>query len=55
MFVPGMHYQPNLMLRLRQEPTQVDDLKDDLSYGRLLALPTNFRLGCQDLPDAKAY
>ncbi len=45
-----MHFKPNLMLRLRQEPTQ-----DDLHYGRLLALPTNVRLGCQDLPGAKAY
>ncbi len=50
-----MHFQPNPMLRLRQEPTQDDDLKDDLHYGRLLALPTNVRLGCQDLPGANTY
>jgi hypothetical protein len=50
-----MHFKLNPMLRLRQEPTQDDDLKDDLRYVRLLALPTNVRLGCQDLPGAKAY
>jgi hypothetical protein len=45
MFVPGKPLQPSLLFMNKLELIQVKHLSGAPFYGRLLALPTNIRLG----------
>ncbi len=50
MFVPGKPFQPSLILWVRLESTRVKQLPGAPLLGRLLASPTNVRLGWKGLP-----
>ncbi len=43
--MPGRHFQPSLMLRVRPKSTRVKHLAGGQLWGRNLALPTNIRPG----------
>ncbi len=54
MFVPGKHFEPILMFEGKAGAYLVEYLSSAPLEGRLLALPTNTRLGWKSLPGTKA-
>jgi hypothetical protein len=49
-FVPDKPFKLSQCLPVRLEPTYVKKLSGAALWGRLLALPTNIRLGWKGLP-----
>ncbi len=50
MFVPDKPFQPTPIFAIKPEPSRVRHISGDPLYDRLLALPTNIRLGWKGLP-----
>jgi hypothetical protein len=53
MFVPEKLSRLVLCMHLGPEPTRVEQLRDAPLQGKLLSLPTTFKLGWEGLPRSK--